>query len=64
MALAGTITVGVRVLDESRADMTQYVTRADHQKLREQLREAKAEAAEWEERYEELLAAIGGVWPT
>jgi hypothetical protein len=57
---AGTVTVGIRVLDESRADMTQYVTRADHQKLREQLREAKAEAAEWEERYEDLLSQVGG----
>lgn len=57
---AGSVTVGIRVLDESRADMTQYVTRADHQKLREQLREAKAETAEWEDRYEDLLSRCGG----
>ena len=58
--MAGSITVGVRVLDESRADMTQYVTKADHDALRAQLRAALAEAEEWEERYLELLSRCGG----
>lgn len=60
MADAGTITVGVRVLDERRADMTEYVTREAHDALRQQLREARAEADEWEERYYDLLSRIGG----
>lgn len=60
---AGSVTVGVKVLDEGKVDMTRYVPWDDHQKLREKLRAAEAEAEEWEERYEDLLAAVGGVWP-
>lgn len=31
--------------------------------LQEQLQTAEKERDEWEERYEELLSAVGGVWP-
>jgi hypothetical protein len=60
MAEAGEITIGIRVLDESKADMTQYVRQSDHEALRKQLRIAEADAAEWEDRYWELLGEHGG----
>jgi hypothetical protein len=58
---AGSVTVGVRVLDEGKVDMTRYVSLDDHRALRQQLREAKVAADLWEERYWELLSQHGGV---
>jgi hypothetical protein len=54
------VTIGVRMVDESRSDMTQYISWEKHQQLRQQLHEAKAEAAKWEDRYWDLLSQIGG----
>lgn len=51
---AGQITIGVKVLDERRVEITEYVKREDHDALRRQLREAKAEADHWEQLYHAL----------
>lgn len=40
-----------------------WVSEADYDRLVEQLRIAEKERDEWEGRYEELLSAVGGVWP-